>query len=160
MQRGRRRHHTVLVDTDLLLVLIVGTLDPAQIERFKRTKAYTREDYALLVAFVSGFERMLTTPNVLTEVSNFLSQLAEPLRRRALLALGVLAGEVQENYLPSKVLGAEPHFPLLGLADSSIIGSLNEDVTVVTDDLPLYHRLSSAGAEVINFNHIRTGAWG
>jgi hypothetical protein len=160
MRRGPRGNRAVLVDTNLLLVLLVGTLEPGQIERFKRTKAYTREDFELLVAFVSGFERLLTTPNVLTEVSNFLGQLSEPLRRRALLSLGALAGQVSEIYLESKVLATEPHFPSLGLTDSSIIGTVNEDVTIVTDDLPLYHRLSVAGAEVINFNHLRSGAWG
>lgn len=72
---------------------------------------------------------MLTTPNVLTEVSNLLGQLNEPLRRRALMALGVLTGEFDERYLPSKDLAVDPYFPLLGLADASIIRTVDEGVT-------------------------------
>lgn len=159
MRRGRRRRDAVFIDTNLLLVLIVGALDPAQIERFKRTNAYTREDYVLLTAFVANFNQMLTTPNVLTEVSNLLGQLSEPLRRQALAALGVLAGTAREEYLPSATLASEPSFPTLGLADASILGSVDSHVTVLTDDLPLYQRLASTGAEVINFHHLRSGAW-
>jgi hypothetical protein len=150
---------TLFIDTNLLLVLIVGALDLDQIERFKRTRAYSREDYSLLVTYVGDFQRMLTTPNVLTEVSNLLGQLSEPLRRRALLALGALTGEFQEKYLPSIDLAIDPHFPLLGLSDTSIIHSAARTATVLTDDLQLYVRLAAAGMDVVNFNHIRSGSW-
>lgn len=150
---------TLFIDTNLLLVLIVGALDLEQIERFKRTRAYSREDYSLLVTYIGDFQRMLTTPNVLTEVSHLLGQLSEPLRRRALLALGVLTGEFQEKYLPSTDLAVDPHFPLLGLSDTSIIHSAARAATVLTDDLQLYVRLAAAGMDVVNFNHIRSGSW-
>jgi hypothetical protein len=156
---GRNRN-ALFIDTNLLLVLLVGAMDPDQVERFKRTRAYSREDYVMLAVFVSGYRHMLTTPNVLTEVSNLLGQLTGSLRRRALVALGALTGELREKYLPSTDLVVHPHFPLLGLADISIIRSVNTGVTVLTDDLPLYAELSSAGVDVINFNHLRSGSWG
>ena len=153
------RRETLFVDTNLLLVLIVGAMDGTQIERFKRTRAYSPGDYALLAEFVGGFQRMLNTPNVLTEVSNLLGQLAEPLRRRALLALGILTGQIEERFHASRELVSEPRFPLLGLADASIIRAVDQDVTVLTDDLALYLHLSGAGVEAINFNHLRSGSW-
>ena len=153
------RREMLFIDTNLLLVLIVGALDPHQVERFKRTRAYSRDDYALLTAYVGGFQQMLTTPNVLTEVSNLLGQLAEPLRRRALLALGILTGEFREQYVPSLQLAADPHFPLLGISDTSIIRTADKDVTVLTDDLQLYVRLAAAGGAAVNFNHLRSGSW-
>jgi rRNA-processing protein FCF1 len=158
MDRSRRRE-TIFIDTNLLLVLLVGGLDPRQVERFKRTSAYTKQDYALLAEFVGEFRQMMTTPNVLTEVSNLLGQLAEPMRRRALVGLGALTGRLAEKYLPSSTLVADQHFPLLGLADTSIIASVNKAVTVLTDDLDLYLRLSTAGVDVVNFNHLRSGSW-
>jgi len=158
--RSRSRGGTLLIDTNLLVLLLVGALDLEQVEKFRRTRAYTREDYALLASFVAGYSRMLTTPNVLTEVSNLVGQLAEPLRRRALVALGILTTEqFQEHAKASKELVIDRHFPVLGLADTSIIDAAGKGVTVLTDDLGLYARLSSAGGDVINFNHIRSGAW-
>lgn len=159
MKRVSRRRDTLFIDTNLLLVLLVGTLDPDQVERFKRTRAYSRADHALLIAFADRFSRMATTPNVLTEVSNLLGQLREPLRRRAMDVLAALTGRVEEEYTPSRRLVADPAFAALGLADISVVASADEHVTVLTADLALYLRLASAGIEVVNFNHLRTGAW-
>lgn len=159
MTRRRSTRGTLFVDTNLLLLLLVGALDADQVERFRRTRKYSREDYALLATFVDKYARMLTTPNVLTEVSNLLGQLAEPLRRHAWVALGVMAADFDERFRASKELFAEPHYPVLGLADVSIIAVLEKGVTVLTDDLGLYARLASAGIEVINFNHLRSGSW-
>jgi hypothetical protein len=153
------RSQTVFVDTNLLVVLLVGGVDVDQVERFKRTRAYSRDDYALLAEFVGGFQRMLATPNVLSETSNLLGQLSEPLRRCALVALGTLTGVCAEVYHPSTELVLDPYFPVLGLSDTSIIHAVNADVTVVTDDLQLYLRLSALGIDVINFNHLRSGSW-
>lgn len=157
MPRRSRGRDALFIDTNLLLVLLVGALDPEHVERFKRTRAYTRADYALLLAFAGGYRRLLTTPNILTEVSNLLGQLGEPLRRRALLALGALTATLEERYLASETLVVDPSFPALGLADTSIIAAASEGVTVLTEDLALYLRLASTGVDVVNFNHLRTG---
>lgn len=155
------RRGTLFVDTNLLLLLLVGYLDVEQVERFRRTRdKYSREDFALLATFVDRYSRLLTTPNVLTEVSNLVGQLAEPLRRRALGALGVLAAEqLEEHFRASKELVLAPQFPVLGLSDASIIDAAEHGVTVLTDDLDLYVQLHAAGADAINFNHVRSGAW-
>ena len=88
-----RFSNPLFVDTNLLLVLVVGLLDPEQVEKFKRTRSYTREDYSLLSDFVSGYDGLLTTPNVLTEVSNLAGYLSEPLRKQAFATLAALTAE-------------------------------------------------------------------
>jgi hypothetical protein len=147
----------LLIDTNLLLLLLVGTVDAEQVERFKRTRAYSREDYALLADFV-GERPLAATPNVLTEVSNLLGQLAEPIRTRAMLALASLIHRIDEQLLPSRHVAQEPNFTALGLADCSILLSATPAVMVLTDDFGLYGRLSARGASAINFNHVRFGA--
>lgn len=159
MPRASRNRGVLFVDTNLLVLLLVGSLDIEQVERFRRTRTYTRGDYALLIAFVAEFTRLLTTPNVLTEVSNLVGQLTEPLRREALVALGILAKQFEEHFHTSRELVDEPEYPRLGLSDASIIRTVNRDVTVLTDDLDLYLQLSRAGVEAINFNHLRSGSW-
>lgn len=160
MHAGSRRREALFIDTNLLLVLLVGALDPGQVGRFKRTKAYSRNDYELLLAFIGEFERMLTTPSILTEVSNLAGQLAEPLRQRAFLTLRALTNEtLDEQFRPSRELMLDPSFPVLGLADASVIAAADTTVTVLTDDFPLYQRLSSAGIDAVNFQHLRAGSW-
>jgi hypothetical protein len=54
----------------------------------------------------------------------------------------------------------EPAFLDLGLTDAGLVVRSRDDVTVLTDDLNLYVRLASAQPPVLNFNHVRAGAWG
>jgi hypothetical protein len=146
----------LLVDTNLLLVLIVGTTDRAEVGRFKRTNAYTVDDYDLLLECINEFQSLVVTPNILTEVSNLVGQTDDARRRRFLGALATLAVEVPEHYVESKTLVSDGRFLRLGLADVSVLQVAQEDVTVLTADLQLYLALVSAGIEAINFNHLRS----
>ena len=152
------RPHRLLIDTNLLLVLIVGSHDRDQVERFKRTRAYTADDYDLLTRFIGSFGELAVTPNVLTEVSNLVGQLSEPLRGRVLSSLAMLAVQVPERYFPSSDVVRHSDFLRFGLTDVSVLLTAREKVAVLTDDLPLYLKLSAMDAYVVNFNHLRTGA--
>lgn len=149
---------SLLVDTNPLVLLVVGLADPRQIERFNRTRAYTREDFERLRSFVNGYEELVTTPNIVTETSNLAGQLAEPLRGKALAVLAGLVTLCDERYFESRVVVQEPLFRRLGLTDTAIALGARLPVAVLTDDLPLYGRLASTGAEVFNFNHVRFAA--
>lgn len=148
----------LLVDTNLLVLLVVGMADPRQIDRFNRTRAYTRADFELLAEFVNEFELLVTTPHVMTETSNLAGQLAEPLRGRALAVLAGLIVQSDERYYPSATLASEPVYLQLGLTDTAVAHAARDRVAVLTDDLPLYGRLASSGADVFNFNHVRFGS--
>ena len=148
----------LIVDTNLLLLLVVGAYAPEQIDRFKRTRAYLRNDYLLLLAFAREFRRVLVTPNLLTEVSNLAGQLSEPVRSRVFVSFAALTRQVDERYFASSDLVGEADFLRFGLADTSVIAMARERIAVITDDLPLYVRLTSAGVQVTNFNHIRVAA--
>jgi hypothetical protein len=59
-----------LVDTNLLVLFAVGTVNRNRIETFKRTRKYTKSDYNLLVRVLAKFEPCYTIAHVLAEVSN------------------------------------------------------------------------------------------
>ena len=67
----------LLVDTNLLLLHLIGRTNKNRILKFKRTQAYTIEDFELLERFIAEFKILITTPHVLTEVSN-LGDLSRP----------------------------------------------------------------------------------
>lgn len=131
-----RRRDKLLLDTNLLVLLVIGLTDPTQIERFKRTRAYTRADYELLRDFVNGYRALVTTPNVLTETSNLAGQLAEPLRGRALAVLAGFINGVEERFYASRVLAEERLYLQLGLTDTAVKHAAAERVSILTDDLP------------------------
>src|SRR5690242_21168586 len=65
----------VLLDTNLLLLFVIGSYRRDIISEFKRTAQYTLADFELVVKILKFFRTKLTTPNILTEVDNLARQL-------------------------------------------------------------------------------------
>ena len=72
----------VLIDSNLLLLYFVGLYDQKQIPKFKRTAKYVIEDFLTVARIIDFFSRIVTTPNILTEVSNLSGQLHEAVKTR------------------------------------------------------------------------------
>jgi hypothetical protein len=77
----------VLVDTAPFVLLVVGTIDVRLIRKHKNTANYDENDFLALVELLSLAQRHLVTPQIVTETSNLIRQMAEPNRR--LLSLGL-----------------------------------------------------------------------
>jgi hypothetical protein len=147
----------IVVDTNLVLILIIGNYNPARIATFKNTCAYTADDYVLLTRLLRHFERRIALPNILTEVDNLSRQIDT--REYAAISESLLHWQVglDEIYLRSSlVIGSNLHRKI-GLTDSLII-ALSEEFLVLTADFPLASRLASMERDVINFNNLRFGA--
>ena len=153
---GAYRERGILVDSGLLLLLFVGLCDRGRIPRFKRTRMFTESDFDLLQGIVRRFDLLVTTPNILTEVSNLLAQLPDNLHAQYFATFAhSLQQRVNEDYIPSGRLVLKEQFPKLGLTDTGIIEQARNGNLVLTVDLPLYNRLCDLGFDVINFNHVR-----
>lgn len=151
-----RRREGLLIDSNLLLLLFVGLYDRSRIEKFKRTAQFTVEDFGLLLTFVGRFKEVVTTPSILTEVSNLLGQLPENLRYSFCKHFGHALKDLHEHYTPSHQLGEGKAFPEFGLTDTAILQAASGKYLVLTDDFRLAQYLLSQDVDVINFNHLRT----
>jgi hypothetical protein len=60
----------LLIDTNLLVLFVVGSVNPNRIETFKRTSKYSPRDYDLLVRVMERWGSLYTVAHVLAEVSN------------------------------------------------------------------------------------------
>jgi rRNA-processing protein FCF1 len=160
VRRSRKgfRKHRLLVDTNILLLYIVGSLGVELIRRHRRTDKFTAEDYLLLTRLLGQFGAIVVTPNILTEVSNLLGY-KDSMKEKLLLGLASLTTVVEERHLTSADVVKAAEFSRLGLTDSSIILLAQEDLIVLTDDLSLSLALQRRGIEVINFNHLREKSW-
>jgi len=145
----------LLIDTNLLVLLVVGGVSPEQIGRYKRTSAYTRADYRLLCEFVAGFKRLVTLPHVLAEVSNLTDMPGEDLGvARRLLAEQIEV--MEESAVASRAAAGHASYSRLGLTDAAIVELMKrEDCLVLTEDVGLYEALGRAGVQVVNFAHLR-----
>jgi len=152
---SKYRTKGALVDTNLLLLYFVGRYDEEQIPRFKRTKVYTIDDFTLLAVFLARFQCLVTTPNILTEVSNLSGQLPEPAKTVYFQEFKRQVRILEENYWPSVQACESPYLERLGLTDSVIADISKDKYLVLTDDLRLSGFLEKLRIDVINFNHIR-----
>ena len=144
----------VFVDANLLVLLVAGALDPGIIARHRRLRTFGPEDFERLQEMVSGFKRVLVTPNTLTEASNLLGQHREPERSRLFKTLRILIGESHEVVVASAEAAGHPSFPRLGLTDAGLLGLVSRDTPLVTVDLDLYLAASRADPfSAVNYRH-------
>lgn len=146
----------ILVDTNILLLYFVGTTNRNRIERFKRTKQFTANDYDILVKLLANFQKAITTPNVLTEVSSFINQLGEPERTSCYSIFANYIHRLEEHYLVSAdVASLNWSFTHYGLTDCGLEMLAKENYLVLTDDLSATYYFLSQGVDALNFNNVR-----
>ena len=149
----------VLLDANLLLLYQVGRFNESAIKTFPHTKQYTTDDFRLLERVVKRFSSVVTTPNILTEVSNLSGKLNAVSLKSFREAFKTTIDLVGEYYCTSKVASDGSAFLKFGLTDAGIISICRNKFLVLTDDLPLAQWLASKGIDVLNFNHIRQIGW-
>lgn len=150
---------SVLVDTNLLLVLLVGLLDRSLLTSFKRTRQYTVDDFEILSRFVAQYHDTVVTPHTLTETSNLLSQLEGDHRAAAFALFAHLIPKWREESVAASRVSSEGTFARLGVTDTALKLIAGKRMTVITSDLDLYLDLQHAGLDAVNFNHLRAQGW-
>lgn len=153
------RGRGAFLDANLLVLLLVGRVNPRRIESFKRTQNFTRHEFALLEILVESFGRpLVATPHVLSQVSDLtdLSGIEGKLVRQLLKAT---IETIDEKYIAARNLVHHPAFERFGLGDASIAAACEHNLVVLTADVRLHLALEGLGHDSINFNHVRTLAW-
>jgi hypothetical protein len=145
----------VLLDSNLLVLWIVGTTARRYVSQHKRLRAYTEDDFDLLLRLLRPMSAIIVTPNTLTEASNLVSQIAEPARTHIALTFRALVGIIEERYVDSRRAVDQAEFPRLWLTDSGILDQLTDTQVLLTADLGLYLAALQRGHDAVNFNHLR-----
>lgn len=150
----------LLVDTNLLVLFIVGRVNRNRIDNFKRTSKYSKEDYDLLLSVLGRVTKPLyTVAHVLAEVSN-LTVLSGPERVLARQILKETVAVLHEAEMSSVRASGAKEYPTLGLVDAAIATVAREnDCAVLTDDLDLYLSLINQGIPAFSFAHMQAREW-
>jgi len=154
-----RRSRSILLDSNLLVLYLVGLCETALIGVHRRTRSYTLEDFFLLQAILDSKRSLITTPNILAEVSNLVRQIGNPNRARLTALLGEICQKLDERYTESALVAKDPHFARLGLTDTDVLGLCSAGLLLLTDDLDLYVAALRLGGVAVNFNHLRAATW-
>jgi rRNA-processing protein FCF1 len=152
---ARYQRKGILIDTNILLLWLVGSTNKARITKFNRTQGFVAEDYELLVDIFQTFQKVLTTPNILTEVSNLINQLGEPERSQCFSIFARDIIQLDEIYTDSHTIAATDKFTKFGLTDCGIASLAKGNYLVLTEDFKLANYLQTIGIDTVNFNNIR-----
>lgn len=151
----------IIIDTNLLLLLVVGATDPDYIAMHKRLAAdYTIHDFDQVSRIAGAHSEIVLLPNTLTEVSNLARQIANPARTRIQWKFKELVQSLTEVYVESRTAIMREEFLTLGLTDAAILhfctlplGDLGPTLLSVDEDL--INNASSLGYGCIDYNQLR-----
>ncbi len=137
------------VDANLLVLLVVGGVDPEIIAKHRRLNGYTAADHeTLLKVLFSRVNRVFITPNTLTEASNLLGQHGEPERSLLMGGLRYIINGNEEIVVASGQASDNPAFQSLGLTDAVLLEAVSEERPLITVDLHLYVAALEKGESV------------
>jgi hypothetical protein len=146
----------ILIDANLALLYLVGGYDRRLIGdgKYNKLSKYNIDDYDLLLRLKKVFKKAVTTPHVLTEVSNLANDLPERTKSACLKKFYETFVEIDELNIPSMDAAQRPEFHFLGLTDSAL-ALVSDQFLIVTDDARFVKKMNESGLEALNFNHLR-----
>ena len=146
----------VVIDTNLLVLLVVGSASRNYIQKHKRLSDYTPEDFDLLGLILSEFSEIVFLPHILAEVSNIARQIDFPAKRQVQAAFRVLVTTCVEFPVQSISGVQREEFGRVGLTDAVILHFLALNAnginpTLLTSDTELANLAQSLGYSVIDY---------
>lgn len=147
------RKSGIFVDSGILLLYIVGSQDPGLIGSFGRTANFDENDFILVSKFIENFDHKITSPHILTEVSDLLG---ESNNFHAILEAYINFSE--ERHLRSKEIVISKSYLKFGLADSAIVEISQNSHLIFTADNRFYGYLASIGVDAVNFDLLKSAS--
>lgn len=126
-----------LIDTNALIVLLLGIIDEKLILTHKRTSIYEVKDYENLSRFIGEFSNLVVLPNVWTEVDNLLNNFTGNHRYKYLITIKSTIENTSEKYFESKKIIKSYTFDLVGLTDSILLEVARDCECLITTDSAL-----------------------
>lgn len=145
-----------LLDSNLLLLYIVGAHSKGAIAKVKRLRAYVPSDFDLLLTQLKHSNGLILTPNTVTEVSNLLHNGETSAEvQGATRQLTSLLLKFGEKYVSSAEIFDHPDVSRLGVTDCVMLTLARTGAILLTADLALWAAAQKEKLDALNFNHLR-----
>lgn len=145
----------LLLDSNLLILLVVGAAKRSYVSQHKRLRKFDVKDFDLLSEIVAQSRGIILSPNVITEASNLIRQAADPVRSASTRMLARIVESGDERIVSSKVAVQHPEYNSLGIADAVLLENGTQGFTLLTVDRNLYLAAIKARLKALNFNYLR-----
>ena len=141
---------SLVLDTCLLVLLMVGLTNKKYIGKHKRLHpVYNSAHFEKLLAMVRG-ARLVCTAHILTETSNLLRQISDPMKSEIQETMRRYVDRMDEVQIPGKQACKAQSFIRLGLTDAAIIMLNPKTIHILSVDLDLIVEAYRNGFHVTN----------
>jgi len=127
----------ILIDTNALVILIIGQIDSKLINSHRRTSIYEEQDYYDLITVIKDYKKLVVLPNVWTEVDNLLNNFGGEQKYKYIVAIKETIKSSSEKYINSLIGIDSDSFFDLGLTDSLLLNFAKECEFLITSDSSL-----------------------
>jgi hypothetical protein len=151
------RKISVLIDTNLTILLCVGLSGTQNIGRHKRLADYDERDFHLLTELLGVEPKLVFSPYVLGETSNLVRQAANPLKTQLAIVLRRMILRADEIQVSCTKIVNDSRYVDLGMTDAALLSVLDAHpkLALVTADAKLYLAALARGHSTLNFAHIQ-----
>jgi rRNA-processing protein FCF1 len=146
----------VVIDSNLLIVLLIGLHDKNQISKSNLTSGFTEDDFEVIRNVAWKSVKVIITPHILAELSNLLVDRTRGKRGEILHSpylektIGLLR-EAEEKYISKNDIIDCEESPRLGFTDLAVAQvAAKTKCAVLTNDGELYEKLVEMSCAVAN----------
>lgn len=126
----------LIIDTNLLVLFAVGSIDNGkQIKNSKKLRAYSTQDFDLLIKLMANFDELYLTPYIAAETSNLLHRdLTGWAKEQVFSFLRIVFNETFKLIDANLKKDTQGYtFPLFGLTDNAFTHLIDE-YTILSND--------------------------
>jgi len=145
---------SIAVDSNLLLLLVVGRWNVRFKATHKRLSGFNSEDFYLVRDFVSSFQSVVTTPHVLAEVSNLAGLAAGHAKENIFTQFANVIVTLDERQITSAAASAQSEFSLFGLTDA-VLCTVCSTMPLLTVDGNLASHLRRKGLNAWTLDNLK-----
>lgn len=145
----------IIIDSNSLILLLIGCIDEELIANHKRTSIFTKQDYHNLLYLITDIKEILVLPNIWTEVDNLLNRFSGNYKWPYITEIRKIISQTTENYLSSKTGVDSMYFENIGLTDSLILELAKDCELLITSDSVLSDFASANGIMVYDMVQMR-----
>lgn len=143
----------IIIDTNCLIVYVLGFINPALINTNKNTSIYDETDFPLLLKLIKSPDNLLILPNIWTEVDNLLNRsLTGNNKYLYINRIRTIMNDNVEKYIESIEATKNVNFYQLGITDTLILEEAKNCQLLITSDGDLSDRASAQGIKVFDLS--------
>ncbi len=145
----------IIIDSNSLIVLLLGLINPSLINKHSKTSIYNEEDYHTLVEVIKDIKSLIVLPNIWTEVDNLLNKFTGGYKDLYVQKIIQTIKETSEEYIESQSVENNYAFYDLGLTDTLILEYAKNCEMLITSDSQLSDYARANGVTVFDLKELK-----